>query len=147
MAGEIRVRVGNTIHPMLFFDRSGPEGSARMDVASIRTDFPILSREINGKPLVYLDNSATSQKPRVMIERMRRIYEHEYARMEEGHTLSNEATEAFEGTRANLAALLNAAEAREIVFCRGASEALNLVSRMIQNQGLGRGDEILVTEM
>jgi cysteine desulfurase / selenocysteine lyase len=132
---------------MLFFDQSWPEGCARMDVASIRTDFPILSRKINGKPLVYLDNSATSQKPRAMIERMRRIYEHEYARVEEGHTLSNEATEAFEGTRAKLAALLHAAEPREIAFCRGATEALNLVSRMIQHQGLGPGDEILVTEM
>src|SRR3954469_17958278 len=147
MAGEIRVRGGNTIHPMLLFDRSWPEGCARMDVALNRTDFPILSRKINGKPLVYLDNSATSQKPRAMIERMCQIYEHEYARVEEGHTLSSEATAAFEGTRAKLAALLHAAEPREIVFCRGATEALNLVSRMIQHQGLGPGDEILVTEM
>ncbi len=118
-----------------------------MNVDKIRRDFPVLARKVHGKPLVYLDNSATSQKPQVMIDRMTQIYEHEYARVEEGHELSMEATKSFEHTRKRVAKLLNAAEPREIVFCRGATEALNLVSRMIQHQGLGPGDEILVTEM
>jgi cysteine desulfurase/selenocysteine lyase len=118
-----------------------------MNVAAIRAEFPILARRVRGKPLVYLDNAATSQKPRVMIERIDRIYRHEYARVEEGHTLSSEATKSFEGTRKKVAKLLNAAEPREIVFCRGATEALNLVSRMILHRGLVAGDEILITEM
>ena len=116
------------------------------DVAAIRADFPILTREVNGKPRVSLDNAATSQKPRAMIERIARIYESEYARVEEGHTLSTEATAAFEGTRAKVARLLNAASPNEIVFCRGATEALNLVALMIEHRGLGAGDEVVVTE-
>jgi cysteine desulfurase/selenocysteine lyase len=116
-------------------------------VAAVRAEFPILARTVRGRPLVYLDNAATSQKPRAMIERIDRIYRHEYARVEEGHTLSSEATKAFEGTRAKVAELLNAAEPREIIFCRGATEALNLVCRMIQHQGLALGDEVLITEM
>ncbi|HEX8225368.1 MAG TPA: cysteine desulfurase [Allosphingosinicella sp.] len=121
--------------------------SPKLNVAAVRAEFPILARRVRGKPLVYLDNAATSQKPRAMIERIDRIYRHEYARVEEGHTLSSEATKAFEGTRKKVAGLLNAAEPREIVFCRGTTEALNLVSRMIQHQGLKAGDEILITEM
>jgi cysteine desulfurase/selenocysteine lyase len=118
-----------------------------MNVEKIRRDFPVLGRTVHGKPLVYLDNSATSQKPQVMIDRLIRIYEHEYARVEEGHELSMEATKSFEATRKRVAKLLNAAQPREIIFCRGATEALNLVARMVQHQGLGPGDEILVTEM
>jgi cysteine desulfurase/selenocysteine lyase len=114
--------------------------SAKLNVAAIRADFPILARTVRGMPLVYLDNAATSQKPSAMIERIDRIYRHEYARVEEGHTLSSEATKSFEGTRAKVAELLNAAEPREIIFCRGATEALNLVCRMIQHQGLAPGE-------
>jgi cysteine desulfurase/selenocysteine lyase len=117
-----------------------------LDPYALRRDFPVLQREMNGKPLVYLDSAATSQKPRVMIERIRRIYEHEYARVEEGHKMSRDATKAFEKTRAKVAKLINAAEPREIVFCRGATEAIGLVSRMIEHRGLGPGDEILITE-
>ncbi|HEY0012941.1 MAG TPA: cysteine desulfurase [Allosphingosinicella sp.] len=118
-----------------------------LDVTAIRADFPVLQRKVRGRALVYLDNAATSQKPVAMIDRMDRIYRHEYARPEEGHTLSKEATAAFEGTRAKVASLLNAAEPREIVFCRGATEALFLVSRIVHHDGLGPGDEILVTEL
>ncbi|MFL6213336.1 MAG: aminotransferase class V-fold PLP-dependent enzyme [Blastocatellia bacterium] len=118
----------------------------QFDVARIREDFPILKREVNGKPLVYLDNAATSQKPRAMIERMSELYSREYARVEEGHTLSREATKVFEGTRAKVAKLINAAEPREIIFCRGATEALNLVARSFEQDSLQEGDEVLVTE-
>src|SRR5215208_1491881 len=118
----------------------------QLDVIRIRQDFPVLAREVNGKPLVYLDSAATSQKPRQMIERLSDLYSHEYARVEEGHTLSKEATEVFEGTRAKVAKLINAAEPREIIFCRGTTEAINLVSRCFEQDSLKEGDEILVTE-
>jgi cysteine desulfurase/selenocysteine lyase len=117
-----------------------------LDVARIREDFPVLSRTVHGRPLVYLDNAATSQKPRAMIERITQIYAHDYARAEEGHTLSREATKAFEGTRAKAARLINAAEPREIVFCRGATEALNIVTRIVQHMGIGADDEILLSQ-
>jgi cysteine desulfurase/selenocysteine lyase len=118
----------------------------QLDVDKIRRDFPVLQRQVHGKPLIYLDSAATSQKPLAMIERIAEIYGRDYARPEEGHSLSKEATKAFEGTRAKVAALLNAAEAREIVFCRGATEAIGLVSRMVEHRCLGEGDEILITE-
>jgi len=113
----------------------------------VRKDFPVLDRKVHGKPLVYLDSAATSQKPQVMIDRMVTLYSEEYARPEEGHTLSDEATKAFEGVRAQTATLINAAEPREIIFCRGATEGLNLLARGIQRgAGLQPGDEILLTE-
>jgi cysteine desulfurase / selenocysteine lyase len=101
---------------------------------------------VNGKPLVYLDNAATSQKPQAMIRRMSELYSHEYARVEEGHTLSREATKVFEGTRAKVARLINAAEPREIIFCRGATEALNMVARAYEQDSMQQDDEVLVTE-
>ena len=118
-----------------------------MDVQRIRQDFPVLQREVNGKPLVYLDNAASSQKPRSMIERIARIYSHEYARAEEGHALSQEATKTFEATRKQVAKLINAGRAEEVVFCRGATEALNLVARSFELDGLSRGDVVLLTEI
>jgi cysteine desulfurase/selenocysteine lyase len=118
----------------------------QLDVERIREDFPVLKREVNGKPLVYLDNAATSQKPQAMIDRLSELYSHEYARVEEGHTLSREATKVFEGTRAKVAELINAAEPREIVFCRGATEALNMIPRAFEQDSLQEGDEVLVTQ-
>jgi selenocysteine lyase/cysteine desulfurase len=90
----------------------GTEGRnmEHLDVKRIREDFPVLKREVNGHWLVYLDNAATSQKPQAMIDRLSELYSHEYARVEEGHTLSREATKVFEGTRAKVAELINAAE-------------------------------------
>ncbi len=118
-----------------------------IDVERIRQDFPVLRREVNGKPLVYLDNAASSQKPQSMIDRIGRIYSQEYAHPEEGHALSREATKTFEGTRQRVAKLINAACAEEVIFCRGATEALNLVARAVEMDGLSEGDEILLTEI
>jgi cysteine desulfurase/selenocysteine lyase len=118
-----------------------------LDVEKIREDFPVLKRQVHGKPLVYLDNAATSQKPRVMIDRLAEIYSSEYARAEEGHQLSKEATRAFEGARKKVAKLINAAEAREVIFCRGATEALNLVANAFADGVLRKGDEVLLTEL
>src|SRR5688572_33069186 len=105
-----------------------------LDIPQIRRDFPVLERLVNGKRLVYLDNAATSQKPLAMSKRMYEVYTQAYARPEEGHTLSREATRAFEGTREAVAGLINAASSREIVFTRGATEALNLMA-MAYNHG------------
>ena len=116
------------------------------DVEAARAQFPILSRQVNGKPLIYLDSAASAQKPRAVIEAMTRAMEHSYANVHRGlHTLANETTEAYEAARRSVATLLNA-ELNEIVFTKGATEAINLVAA-----GLGRslqaGDEILLTEM
>ena len=98
-----------------------------LDVASVRRDFPVLGRKVHGRPLVYLDSAATSQKPKAMIDRIVEVYSREYSRPEEGHALSREATKAFEGTREKVAGLINGNEAREVIFTRGATEALYLV--------------------
>ena len=95
----------------------------------VRQDFPILHQEVNGHPLVYLDNAATSQKPSVVINALRDYYEGYNANVHRGaHTLSNKATDAYEGTRDKLAAFINAASRQEIVYTRNASEAINLVA-------------------
>src|SRR5437588_5683037 len=102
--------------------------NAALDVAAIRADFPILAREVNGHPLVYLDNAATSQKPRAVIDALVRYYEEFNSNVHRGaHTLGDRATEAHEGTRARLARFIGAAEPEEIVFTRNTTEAINLV--------------------
>jgi cysteine desulfurase/selenocysteine lyase len=116
------------------------------DVEAIRAQFPILGRQVNGKPLVYLDSAASAQKPRAVIEAMTRAMEHSYANVHRGlHTLANETTEAYEAARKSVAGLLNA-EAGEIVFTKGATEAINLVASGV-GATLKAGDEILLTEM
>jgi cysteine desulfurase/selenocysteine lyase len=122
------------------------DAQSPLDAMRIRGDFPILQRKVHGKPLVYLDNAATSQKPLCMIRRMTEVYSNEYARVEEGHALSQAATEAFEKTRGKVAKMIGAAEPREIVFCRGATEAINLMARALEQDGLSEGDEVLVTQ-
>ncbi len=117
------------------------------DVAKIREDFPILSRSVNGKPLVYLDNGASAQKPQVVIDAMTRAYSHEYANVHRGlHYLSNVATEQYEGVRGKIARFLNADEA-EIVFTTGATEGINLVSYGWAAPRLHAGDEIVLSIM
>src|SRR5690349_14767713 len=102
---------------------------ADLDVTAVREDFPILERRVHGKPLVYLDNAATTQKPRQVIDRLARYYAEENANIHRGvHQLSVEATDAYAAAREQVRRFLNAAEAREIVFVRGATEAINLVA-------------------
>mgnify|MGYP003674744565 FL=1 len=118
-----------------------------LDIAAIRAEFPILKREINGKPLVYLDSAASSQKPQAVIDAVSRVYEQGYANVHRGlHTLANEATEAFEGARGKVATFLGASRPEEIVFTRGATEAINLVAASF-GQSLRAGDEILISQM
>ena len=116
------------------------------DVEAVRADFPILSRQINGKPLVYLDSGASAQKPRAVIEAMTRVMEHSYANVHRGlHTLANETTDAYEAARKSVATFINA-ELGEIVFTKGGTEAINLVAAGI-GASLKAGDEIVLSEM
>jgi cysteine desulfurase/selenocysteine lyase len=120
----------------------------RFDVTRIRQDFPILSREVHGKRLVFLDSAASAQKPRAVIDAERRFYETEYANVHRGvYWLSQRATEAFEAAREKVRGLLNARETREIVFVRGATEAINLVAQSYGRHFLSMGDEVLITHM
>ncbi|WP_128516850.1 cysteine desulfurase [Tabrizicola thermarum] len=118
------------------------------DIVKIRADFPILSRQVNGKPLVYLDNGASAQKPQVVIDAVTRAYSHEYANVHRGlHYLSNLATEKYESTRGIIARFLNAASEEEIVFTTGTTEGINLVSYAWAAPRLQAGDEIVLSIM
>jgi cysteine desulfurase/selenocysteine lyase len=119
-----------------------------LDIQKIRADFPILSQRIRGKPLVYLDNAATTQKPRAVLDAIKAYYETENSNIHRGvHTLSERATKSYENARLKARAFLNAADAREIVFVRGATEGINLVAHSFGRTHLRPGDEVLVTAM
>ncbi|MDY8110623.1 cysteine desulfurase [Fulvimarina sp. 2208YS6-2-32] len=123
------------------------ETTTGYDVEAIRRDFPILSKDVYGKPLVYLDNGASAQKPRQVIERITHAYENEYANVHRGlHFLSNAATDAFEASRETVRAFLNAQSSEEIVFTRSATESINLVAYGYAMQEIGEGDEIVLTQ-
>ena len=118
------------------------------DWSTVRDDFPILHQQVNGKPLVYLDNAATAQKPRAVIDALSRFYEHDNANVHRGlHALSNRATDAYEGARARVARFINAADPAEIIFTRGTTESINLVAASWGGANLKPGDVILLTEM
>jgi cysteine desulfurase/selenocysteine lyase len=118
-----------------------------LDVQKIRLDFPILTREVNGKPLVYLDNAATSQKPRQVIQALVDYYENHNANIHRGiHVLSEEATSAYEGARAKVARFIDARPTESIVFTRNATESINLVARSWGARNLRPGDEVLLSE-
>ena len=124
------------------------DARAPYDVMKIREDFPILKQRPYGKPLVYLDNAASAQKPRRVLERMKQAYEGEYANVHRGlHFLANAATEGFEAARESCRAFLNADSAEEIVFTRSATESINLVASSFGLEHIGAGDEILVSIM
>jgi cysteine desulfurase/selenocysteine lyase len=126
-----------------------PEGAARSwDPRAARRDFPLLGCRMRGKPLVYLDNAATTQKPGAVIEATDRYYRQQNANIHRGlYALSEEATQAYEGARAKVCRFLNAAEAREIVFVRGTTEAINLAAQSFGRSRFGAGDEVLLTAM
>src|SRR3990172_656187 len=121
---------------------------APLDVDRIREDFPILRQQVHGKPLVYLDNAATSQKPKVVIDSVTQYYLAENSNVHRGiHLLSERATQAFEGARAKVARFLNASDAKEIIFVRGATEGINLIAQSYGKMRLKAGDEILISAM
>jgi cysteine desulfurase/selenocysteine lyase len=116
------------------------------DVEAVRREFPILRETVHGKPLVYLDSAASAQKPQAVIDAERHVYEHLYANIHRGvHHLSMVATEAYEKARAKVQRFLGAAESREIVLLRGATEAINLVAQSYGRKHVGAGDEVLIT--
>ena len=118
------------------------------DIDKIRKDFPILSREVHGKPLVYLDNGASAQKPKAMIDAVDYVYSNEYANVHRGlHYLSNATTDAYEKSRESVRRFLNAPSADEIVFTKGTTEAINLVAYGWAMKHLKEGDEIVLTIM
>ena len=115
---------------------------------TIRRDFPILDQQVRGRPLVYLDNAATCQKPAQVIDAMTRVYRHDYANVHRGvHTLSERSTATYEGAREKVRKFINAASTKEIVFVRGTTEAINLVAQSYGRSNLAAGDEILITAM
>jgi cysteine desulfurase / selenocysteine lyase len=118
------------------------------DVVRVREDFPILATQVYGKPLVYLDNAASAQKPRAVLDRVQQAYTTEYANVHRGlHYLANAATEAYEGARDKVAAFLNAGRREEIVFTRNATEAINLVAYTLGRERIKDGDEIVLSIM
>jgi len=127
---------------------AGPRASSTFDAARVRADFPLLARTTRGIPLVYLDNAATSQKPRAVIDAVRRYYEHDNANIHRGvYALSAAATEAYEEARSTIARYLGAGSPREVVFVRGATEAINLVAATFGRMRVGAGDDVLVSAM
>src|SRR5580700_3587936 len=118
------------------------------DVNRIRADFPILGMQVYGKPLVYLDNAASAQKPQAVLDRLNQAYTSQYANVHRGlHYLANEATEAYEGAREKVAAFLNAKRKEEIIFTRNATEAINLVAYTFGRERIKPGDEIVLSIM
>ena len=119
-----------------------------LDLKAIRQEFPILRQRVHGKPLVYLDNAATTQKPQAVIDRLVRYYAEENANIHRGvHVLSVQATDAYDAARETVRRFLNAADPREIVFVRGATEGINLVTQTWGRSHVGAGDEIVISEM
>jgi cysteine desulfurase / selenocysteine lyase len=118
------------------------------DVGRVREDFPILGMQVHGKPLVYLDNAASAQKPKLVLDRLTQAYTSEYSNVHRGlHYLANAATEGYEGAREKVAGFLNAGRSDEIIFTRGATEAINLVAQTFGRERIGPGDEIVLSIM
>lgn len=127
---------------------SSAPARAKLDVERIRADFPVLGRRMHGKPLVYIDNAATSQKPRLVIDAVTRFYSTENANIHRGvYSLSAESTAAYEDARARVQRFINAPDPHEIVFVRGTTEAVNLVAQSFVRPRIGAGGEILITTM
>lgn len=127
---------------------SAQERASDFDIECLRRHFPILGDKVYGKPLVYLDNAATSQKPQAVIDAVSRFYSKDNANVHRGvHYLAERATEEYEGARAKVRRFLNAEHASEIIFVRGTTEAINLVAQTYGKAHVGAGDEVLITAM
>lgn len=122
--------------------------TSREKLDLVRADFPVLATQVHGQQIAYLDNAATSQKPQVVIDRISTYYQHENANVHRGvHTLSQIATDTYEDSRKRIAEFIGARSSREIVFTRGTTDSINLVAACLGVQGIGAGDEILISEM
>ena len=122
-----------------------PSATVGFDVASIRRDFPILDQSVNGKPLVYLDNAASSQRPQVVIDAISSYYERDHANVHRGvHALSQRATDAYEGAREVIRRFINAADTKEMIYTRGTTESVNLVAQSFLRPALNRPRTIVL---
>ena len=129
-------------------ETSDRDSSVKFDVERIRKDFPVLDQTVHGKPLIYLDNAATSQKPLAVIEAEEHFYRHDCSNIHRGvHELSERATKSYEDARVTVQRFLNARDSKEIIFVRGTTEAINLVSNSFGRKNVKAGDEILITAM
>jgi len=157
MTTEVRFALGAKQDRRPGFSRENPDESrpparfvpsTRLDPLALRADFPILAREVRGKPLAYLDNAASTQKPQAVIETLSEFYRTHYANIHRGvHTLSEEATLAYEEARDKVAAFINAPDRSGVIFVRNATEAINLVAYTWGRASVGPGDRVVVTEM
>src|SRR5579859_1934321 len=139
--------MATTHHEVLGSAIDAPQ-SGSLDVYKIREDFPILKQKVNGKPLVYLDNAATSQKPQVVLDALKHYYTVDNSNVHRGvHELSQRATKSYEDVRAKVQHFLNARESREIIYVRGTTEAINLVAMTYGRKNIDAGDEIIITAM
>jgi len=130
------------------FEPEARVGKADFDVERIRQDFPILKQEVNGHPLIYLDNAATTQKPQIVLDAIARYYQEQNANVHRGvHYLSQLATREYEEARFKIQRFINAAESHEIIFTRGATESINLVANSYGRKFIGEGDEIIVSTL
>ena len=130
--------------PQPTVDMTSPD----LDVAAIKADFPILSRTVHDRPLVFLDSAASSQKPRQVLDAMDRYYEHSHANVHRAaYTMAEEATNAMEGARSKVARFIGAAHPDEIVFTKNATESINLVARSWGGANLGPGDVVLLSQL
>src|SRR5215471_19861332 len=128
--------------------QSAPAKTKAFDVEKVRGDFPVLHQKVHGKPLVYLDNAATTQKPLAVIDAIERYYRHDNSNIHRGvHALSERATDQYEKVRAAAQRFLNARDPKEIIFVRGTTEAINLVAQSYGRKHVGAGDEVLITAM
>src|ERR1051326_3751053 len=133
---------------MVSFEGAGVRAAGAWDVRRVREDFPVLTQTVNGKPLVYLDNAASSQVPRIVIERGSKYLREEHSNIHRGvHYLSQRATSAYEGAREKVKRFINAREARECILVRGVTEGINLVMNAYGRKVVREGDEIIVSEM
>lgn len=137
-----------SVAEVINFRRTYTTEDSRLDVKRVREDFPILRRKVRNKPLVYLDNAASTQKPQCVIDAISRFYSEDYANIHRGvHYLSQTATDQFEAVRKKVQRFINAPSEREIIFVRGATEGINLVSNTYGRVNVGPGDEIVISAM
>jgi cysteine desulfurase/selenocysteine lyase len=141
------MKTSTTTQPGQAGGGSSERDALLLDVAAVRADFPILAQMVNGRPLAYLDNAATSQKPRTVLAALDRYYREDNANVHRGlHELSRRATEGYEGSRTRLATWLNARGPDEVIWTRGTTETINLVAAAWGGANLRERDEILLTQ-
>src|SRR5215216_945986 len=142
------MRSGATAPSLVAASRPRAEAGAPFDLQSVRNDFPILRQQVRGRPLVYLDNAATAQRPQTVIDAVSRFYGCENANIHRGvHHLSEQATAAYDQVRERTVRFLNARTSREVVFTRGTTDSINLVAQSYARANLRAGDEVLITTM